>query len=331
MHIHFNPALKKLAELLSPTEVSVLSALVYYDIFRYPLTKAEITKLAHYYKSDSREIHDALLGLEKKKLVVHRDNFYQLRENESEISRRLNGNKMAEQALKRSQKYSRLISHFPFVKAVWISGSLSKGVMDKNSDIDYFIITEPGKLWISRTLLILFKKIFLFNSRRNFCLNYFIDSKSLEIQDRNIFTSTEILSLLPVYNAELFHEFVQANKWSLDFFPNNPAPIHSHYASKPVKYSLFKKSTEALINFLSPKKIDSFCFNLTLRFWKKKFKDYDKIEFETDFKSRKNISKHHPGSFQKKVLKAYDEKFSRLLLQMELKQYADDYIVNVIG
>ena len=85
---------------------------------------------------------------------------------------------------------------FPFVRGVFLSGSISKGFMSESDDIDYFIITAPGRLWLTRTLLILFKKIFLFNSFRNFCLNYFIDSENLYIPEHNRYTATEIVFLI---------------------------------------------------------------------------------------------------------------------------------------
>ena len=79
---------------------------------------------------------------------------------------------------------TKFISKFPYVRAILLSGSISKGYMDKDSDVDYFIITQPNRLWVTRLLLMLFKKIFLFNSRKVFCINYFVDSEKLEIEEK---------------------------------------------------------------------------------------------------------------------------------------------------
>ncbi len=57
-------------------------------------------------------------------------------------------NRLAEIRLKDAKKYARVIANFPFIQAVFISGSLSKHVMKPNSDIDFFIITKPDRLWL---------------------------------------------------------------------------------------------------------------------------------------------------------------------------------------
>ena len=51
-----------------------------------------------------------------------------------------------------------IIAAFPFVRAVGISGSLSKQYADENSDIDYFIITAANRLWIAKNLPAYFQK-----------------------------------------------------------------------------------------------------------------------------------------------------------------------------
>ena len=81
--------------------------------------------------------------------------------------------------LVKAKAKARFISKFPFVAAVGVSGSLSKGYYDSDSDIDFFIITQHNRLWICRTLLMVYKKIFLLNSRKYFCPNYFISSEQL--------------------------------------------------------------------------------------------------------------------------------------------------------
>ena len=56
------------------------------------------------------------------------------------------------------------------------------------------IITAPHRLWVGKDLLMLFKKIVLFNSKNIFVLNYFIASDNMNIEERNIYTLTEIVT-----------------------------------------------------------------------------------------------------------------------------------------
>ena len=65
--------------------------------------------------------------------------------------------------------------------------NLSKNYFDANSDFDFFIITKPNRLWISRTLYILLFKLFSKEKQKLYCLNYFISEADLKINDQNLF------------------------------------------------------------------------------------------------------------------------------------------------
>ena len=45
-----------------------------------------------------------------------------------------------------------LLKLIPFIRWVCVSGSLSKGVMEEDSDIDFFIIVQKNRLWMVRAI-----------------------------------------------------------------------------------------------------------------------------------------------------------------------------------
>jgi hypothetical protein len=188
---------------LSPLGSSLLSTIIYFSLFKHPLSMAELSDYCHYLEAPEEEIISAVRQLQQDGLLDSDGEYYFLPGESANITRRIRGETNAPEFIRKAKSNSRLIALFPFVRAVFISGSLSKGYMDEKSDIDYFIITEPKRLWLCRTLLVLYKKLILFNSHKHFCVNYFIDSDSLEIPDKNIFTSTELVFILPMYNTEL--------------------------------------------------------------------------------------------------------------------------------
>ena len=176
---------------MKPSQKAIIRTLLYFDIFNHPLTKEELVELNSIRQSQEefdRDLED-LLSL---KIIGFDSGYYFLGAYQSNIKERLD-------RLDRSGKYqkiahfvSRRISGFPFVRAVMVTGSLSKKATSLKDDIDFFIITEPGRLWLCKTLLMLCKKIFLLNSKKYFCINYFIDSVHLEIPEKNIFTAIEL-------------------------------------------------------------------------------------------------------------------------------------------
>ncbi|ELR71218.1 hypothetical protein C900_03022 [Fulvivirga imtechensis AK7] len=287
--------------------VGVIKTLLYFDIFNYPLTKEELLFFnPSKYMSSSADTELILSHLLSQKLIYKFGQFYAVQNEPAHIARRLAGNNLAVQKLKTARKFSRFISWFPYVRAVMLSGSISKGYMDKSSDIDFFIVTAPGRLWITRTLLVLFKRIFLLNSHKNFCVNYFIDYNNLEIEEKNLFTAIESITLIPTYGEKLYWDFWTANAWALQYFPNS-APRDTETIKSGT--SLIKKIGERLLNNGLGNRLDQYFMDLTLKRWKSLFAtEYSKKDFEVAFKTKKYASKNHPRFYQKKILDAYQDK-----------------------
>ena len=289
---------------IDPVSSSIIRTLLYYDIFKHPLTKNEIyLNFPEIIEEEEFEIH--LNNLITAGVIKFEEGFYFL-SCESIIPRRKKGNELAEKYMNKARKMTKVIASFPFVRGVSLSGSLSKGYMDEKADIDYFIITHPGRVWLSRTMLAFFKKIFLLNSRKYFCINYFIDDQSLRIEEQNIYTATEVVTLIPTYNYGLYKEFIANNYWTQKFRPN--FPIYQNGHMKEPHDPLFKRSIEQLLSGKAGKFLDELCFRLTISYWKKKFKDFNPADFRKCFKSTRHVSTHHPQNFQKKVLALYEEK-----------------------
>jgi hypothetical protein len=210
---------------------------------------------------------------------------------------------------------SGVIYHHPFVRGVLVSGSLSKSTFTKKDDIDFFIIAEPGKIWLCRTILMLFKKIFLLNSEKYFCINYFIDTENLEIPDKNIFTATEIAFLVPLRNSALCEKFFEANGWVHTFFPNLKTDLTGCIEASD---SFLKMFTARLLKGKSCDKLDSFFMELYRKRSRKKFGFTDIELFKVNFKSEKNVAKYHPNGFQHTVLQSYSSKISEFQITHNL-------------
>lgn len=291
---------------LHESERNLVDTLLYFDIFDHPLKREELKGFACRNGNDFREAVDSL---EKKNIISQQDGYLFLRGKDWTVKKRQQERRRVQNYFRIARLITSLIAVFPFVRGVFISGSLSKLRAGDKSDIDYFIVTAPGRLWVARTLLILFKKIFLFNSYRFFCLNYFIDSESLEITTKNRFVATEVATLVPVYNYPLFRDFFKANRWIKDYFPlKTPSDDRHVIQSKRWLQRLF----EWLLSNRMGDRLDDYFMKKTLQHRKSKFKYMKPEEFEMAFYTQKNRSKHHPVNFQvivEKELKTKMEEF----------------------
>ena len=294
----------------------IIRTLAYYDIFSYPLTAEEIYQNLGTNHTSVEEIKRELNNLAAKNLIYCKEMFFQLKDDYGYVQRRKRGNELAEKRLKTAMRVSGFISRFPFIRGILLSGSISKGFMEEDSDIDYFVITHPERVWFSRLMLMLFKKLFLFNSKKIFCINYFVDSENLEIAEKNIFTATEIVTLLPTFGRSIYEEFYESNLWTKQFYPNFPMRETKKIPDR--KNGVIKFSLEKILGKKFGDKIDDFAMALFDKFNKSKYKNYDKEEFKLAFKSSKKESKHHPKFFQKRVLVEFENKIKSLEDQLKI-------------
>lgn len=291
------------------TQGTILRALAYFDVFQHPLTLDELQRFGAYTSGSEATLVKALVELEREGFIQQYAGYYGLNDVRSAVVERERSEARAIARMPKALRMSRLIAKAPFVRAVFISGSLSKGRAAVDSDIDYFIITAPGRLWVARTLLVLYKKIFLLNSRKDFCVNYFLDTEHLTVEDRNRFTATEVVTLIPTYGNGTTEAFFSKNAWAFKVYPG-ARPLPS--AEVEIGSGSWKKRLERWLNGATGDLLDSWCMNITWRRWRRKFSHLDARTFELALRTRTYVSKHHPSNFQERVLDAYKDRMSAL-------------------
>jgi len=274
---------------------SILKTLLYFDIFQYPLTASEIFKHLPTNHVTIDQVKEELTRLKEQSDIYPIQNFFSVQNNPALGSRRQKGNQLAANSLSLAQRQARLISRFPFVQAVMASGSLSKDYMDESSDLDFFVITKPNRLWIPRMLLTLYRKIFLSNSIKLFCTNYFVSEDHLEIEEKNVFTATELATLLPLSGKEYYEQLLLSNGWIKSYFPNYQP--RSTEAVPPCIKNRWKQLSESVFNLMGGDRLEKIYEP-----------HYSKNDFEIAFKTKPYASKGHEKNFQRKVLDAYQQK-----------------------
>ncbi|MBS1687769.1 MAG: hypothetical protein JSS96_03530 [Bacteroidetes bacterium] len=283
---------------------AVLKTLQYYALFSYPLKASEIHGSCSQ-QCSTEALLQAIEDLLTEKKVYKYNDFYSVQPNiEYLTERRKKGNEIAQKKYAKAVKAGRIINSFPFVRFVGISGSISKGYAEANSDFDFFIITENNRLWICRSLLHLFKKAtFLVGAQHRFCMNYFIDTSKLELEERNIFTATELASIIPLHGSSLYRELNIKNKWQHQYFPNGYMPFVSTGSIDDGR-SFLKKLCESFINILRPEQLNKRLMQITDTRWRNKWskKNYPMADYELAFKTTLHVSKNHPANHQKRVL-----------------------------
>ena len=293
---------------MTPLHADVLRTLLYYDIWKHPLTRREVYAFLPVNSMTLAEF-EARLNAEGigNSLCETRDHLYVRGHGDEIVDDRRRKEETADRLWRRAHMSMHIIKRFPFVRGVFVSGDLSKNVATPQSDVDFLIVTAPGRLWIARTLLILFKKIVFLNSKKYFCLNYFVSEDHLRVDEENIFVATEIAHLKALYNEVLFGRYMTANRWIRKYFPNFSV---THLAMQQVnnRRSVLQRVAEVLMLVLPLSRIDEFLRQTMEKVWARR---YPRVDAET----RKRIlrcthyeSRAYVGDFEERILAEYRER-----------------------
>jgi hypothetical protein len=284
----------------------VVKTLLYFDIFSYPLRIEEIQRFCSLSASQS-EISEAVNQLITEKQIYRAGSYYLVQNRDDWRKEREERHRYSVERIKMARKMAGIIGQFPFVRGVAISGSLSKYFADNNADIDYFIICKAGRLWISRSLLHIFKKFtFLAGMQHYFCMNHFLDYDELELKDKNLYTALESATLIPIYGGESYRAFFQRNNWIREFFPNYDL---QDKLKRPIyrKQTWIKRLFEALFNGLGSPYLNNSLRAITVWWWRNKFRwqGVSLQHFDQDLRSTAGESKYHPNDYQRIILASY--------------------------
>ena len=235
---------------------SLMSSVIYHNIFDYPLKIAELD----FWKVGKGQEDINFQGV----AAQIKQNYIFVLGRENLIAKRIFREKISREKIKIAISASYIIGKIPSVECVMLTGALCMKNADFNSDIDLFIITKKNTLWSTRPLVYLVLKLCGFKLRRahdsdqkdRLCLNMWAEGIfSWEKPRRNIFTAHEILQMHPLVNKNnIYEKFILKNKWVKDYWPNaylkTKKRIVVNHKSKKYLNEVFVKVLRALNYFL---------------------------------------------------------------------------------
>ena len=295
----------------------ILRTILYFDIFRHPLQAEEIYRYLPSNSTSPGEVNSACLDLPLRELLKERRGFFFLASEHpaaDPVADRLAKESRARRYWRIARLVTALIRRFPFVRGVFVSGELSKGLASRDGDIDFFIVTADRRLWVARTLLIAFKKLFFLNQKKFLCLNHFIAESSLGVETRNFYTALEVATLTPLYNGDLFLRYLRTNSWIGDLLPNATGPERGQPLLK-ARASRLQNILEAPLRGNTGNKLEERLMHFWQRVWDRRYHDIPPERRSQMFQCTPEISTAYAGDFLSKILGAYRTRLAQFGLE----------------
>jgi hypothetical protein len=200
-------------------ERAIVQTVAYADVFDYPLTNDEVHRYLIGVAAGRGTIRTLLADAKLARGILSRGGrYFTLAGRESTIEHRRRRAATSSELWRSALRYGRRIGGLPFVRMVAITGALA---MDNvaDGDIDFLIVTMPGRLWLCRALVVGVVKLAAMRGV-TLCPNYFLSERALELSDRNLFTAHEVAQMVPLAGTSTYAMLRDLNRWTATYLPN---------------------------------------------------------------------------------------------------------------
>lgn len=150
-----------------------------------------------------------------------------------------------------AQKASYFLQLSPFLKMVGINGSLARHCITKESDIDFIVISEKGRIWTCRFFVTAI--ITVLGLKRHgkkvagrICLNRFITTESLVLFPYNEYHAKVYSLTVPTIDQNIYQKFVSENCWMTNY--TDTKKINPMLVKKNIFFKFISKILELILN-----------------------------------------------------------------------------------
>lgn len=219
-----------------PLNHAILRTLAYYDIFDYPLTLNELWRwLDPVPGSDLGPVDETMVAAalgraELKDRIERGDEFITLAGRGDLAAVRRSRHADNEKKWQRAKTVARYLEIVPFIKMVALVNTAAIRNARPDSDIDLFIVTRPGHIWISRAMVT--GIVSMLGYRRHgqhvanrICLSFYVTTEALDLapqrtSDTDHHFTYWTAQAVPLLDDGTYERYVHANAWVRRRLPN---------------------------------------------------------------------------------------------------------------
>ena len=199
---------------------AIARTLAYADLFDYPLDGIEVHRYLIGEAASPEEVDRALEQDGSLAAYIERtgDKFH-LSGRASTVEMRRSREASSAELWRRARAYGQWVARLPLVRFVGVTGALAMSNAERRADIDLFVLTHPGRLWLCRLLVLAVVRVAALRGD-TLCPNFLLSTAELSLRERNLFTAHEIAQMVPLRPTKWYARFMDANQWAFDFLPN---------------------------------------------------------------------------------------------------------------
>ncbi len=301
---------------MTSRELAIARSVIYASLFDYPLTLEQLRRTLIESDQTAPEIlavYDGSALL--RQMIEYREGFFFPAGRRDLAEERFLREARSRDFLRRHDRLLRVLCALPFTRLVALSGSIAHLNLESGGDLDLFIVTRGRRVWTVTVAVLLVAK--LLRRRRIVCANFVVADTHLTLEQQDLFTANQVISLRPLIGAELWDRFLAANPFIARLYPNGVTPPgRVDGIGRAAGRSRVKALLEILLTVPSPL-VESLCRRMYawhLRRRAGSWRSPDQVSLRSDY------LKLHTRSHRRSVLARFDAAVDTALRQAELER-----------
>ncbi len=305
-----SPVLKR-PRVSSPTgsplpelQQAILQTIAYADVFEYPLSAAEVHRYLVGVPASPEMVRAQLTHLSQQALLLSHEGYYTLAAREGNLAARQRRAAVAATLWPQALFYGRQVAALPFVRMVAVTGALAADNVDPDADIDFLIVTEPGRLWLCRLLVILLVRA---AAQRGavLCPNYFLSERALLLEEQSLFAARELVQMVPIAGMSTYGAMRRLNAWTDAHLPNATGAPPKTLPETP-RMEPLKHAAEAVLRTAPGAWLDQWEMQRKVRKFERQYAYHTEANFSPDW------CKGHFDAHGQRIMDAYQARVATL-------------------
>lgn len=229
---------------------AIIKVIAFFDLFDYALTDLEIWRMLSV-KCELSEVMEELEKMVDKSplppfikggIIESINGFYFLAGREENIKTRLSRYNFTDRKFKRAIFAVKIFRFIPWIRLIAVGNLMGAHNLRDDGDIDFFIVTEARRLWLSRFFCAGLAEILglrprAYKSRDKICLSFYVSEGAMDLSglllkslppplikgglEADIYFIYWLAGVTPIYDVGgIYEELIKANQWLFTSLPN---------------------------------------------------------------------------------------------------------------
>lgn len=203
-------------------EGAILRTIAYSDVFDFPLTIPEIHRYLDSEPATESAVAETVRRLDGSTLGTD-DDLVALAGREALFATRRRRRHEARRLWPAAGRWAAIIGRLPLIRMVSLTGALAVDNVESGADIDYLVVTEPGRVWLCRAMIVQAVRAARLGGVV-LCPNWILAADSLELEERSLFAARELTQMVPLTGSDVYDRMRRLNPWADRHLPNAGGP-----------------------------------------------------------------------------------------------------------